>query len=416
MAAAIHLARDGQRVICLEPRMDFQHIVGESLDWSAPDLLAGLGLSMEELVASGAATYKRNVVLTQPDGSRRIYFPGSWVARWPLHVEIRTLHLDRQRVHAALQRSADERGVMTIHEKASAFDIQDGRIMALETSQGRRIRASWFIDASGSAASVLGREFNLACVTYGLHKVAIWTHVPMESLAEGTTLYMLSPNREYMEWIWEIPIRAGTSSIGYVAPGTAIKLQRAPGMTNSNLLERHLKAFPRFRTLLEHGIPETPSATSFRCRTFKGVCGKNWIIVGEAASQSDPITGNGVTAALRHAGEASAIIRRYRHKGIIPFSARSAYNIRVLEMGIFFNSLIEKLCYSTSLRARIGLFGAGRVYTVLAWLVNLAYSRLRPDSLIGTALFCYTLAVLRMLVWVSYRANCYFSKYSKGYV
>lgn len=53
IAAAIHLVRDGLRVICIEPRVDVQHIVGESLDWSAPDLLADLGLSMEELVASG---------------------------------------------------------------------------------------------------------------------------------------------------------------------------------------------------------------------------------------------------------------------------------------------------------------------------------------------------------------------------
>ena len=45
--------------------------------------------------------------------------------------------------------------------------------------------------------------------------------------------------------------------------------------------------------------------TSFRSRAYAGVAGTNWLIAGEAASMVDPITANGVTAALRHAAEAS---------------------------------------------------------------------------------------------------------------
>jgi hypothetical protein len=45
---------------------------------------------------------------------------------------------------------------------------------------------------------------------------------------EGTTLYMLSPENEYMDWIWEIPIRTGTSSIGYIAAGSKVKDSTSP--------------------------------------------------------------------------------------------------------------------------------------------------------------------------------------------
>ncbi len=38
-AAAIHLARGGLRVVCLEARESFPQIIGESLDWSAPSYL-----------------------------------------------------------------------------------------------------------------------------------------------------------------------------------------------------------------------------------------------------------------------------------------------------------------------------------------------------------------------------------------
>jgi flavin-dependent dehydrogenase len=398
-AAAIHLARGGLRVICLEPRESFHNIIGESLDWSAPQLFAQLGLTMEELVASGSATYKRHITVTAPDGSQQEYLPGAWLTERPWNVETRTLHLDRLQVHNELQQSAHAYGIVTLRERAIGFEIRDRRILAVETSGGHCIRAPWIIDASGAAASVLGREFSLPFATYGPRKVALWAHFRTEDWVEGTTLYMLSPAGEYMEWIWEIPIRPGVSSIGYIAPGSKVKLQRAHGLKNSDLLSEQMQKFARLSTLIKDAPPERVAVTSFLCRTYKGVCGPNWIIIGEAASQSDPITGNGVTAALRHASEASALICRYQHRRSIPALARTAYNLRVSGVGRYFNSLIEKLFYESPVRARLGLFGTARAYTVPAWLTNLAYSRVRPRRLLGTVAFCFALVAIRAVAW-----------------
>jgi flavin-dependent dehydrogenase len=408
-AAAIHLARGGLRVICLEPRESFHDIVGESLDWSAPQLFAQLGLTMEELVASDAATLKRHVTVTAPGGLQEEYLPGAWLAKRPWNVELRTLHLDRLPVHTQLKHSADAHGVVTLHDRAVGFEIRDRRILAVETSEGHCIRASWIIDASGAAASTLGREFSLPSVAYGPRKVAVWTHFPTKDWVEGTTLYMLSPEREYMEWIWEIPIRAGVSSIGYVAPGSKVKILRARGITNADILSRQMQTFARLGSLVKNGPPERVAVTSFLCRTYIGVCGPNWIIIGEAASQSDPITGNGVTAALRHALEASALICRYRQRDSIPALAKIAYNMRVLGVGRFFNSLIEKMFYEPHLRSRLGLFGIARAYTIPAWLTNLVYSRVRPKRFLGTALFCSALVAVRGAVWIAYRLSRFFA-------
>jgi flavin-dependent dehydrogenase len=408
-AAAIHLARGGLCVICLEPRESFHHIVGESLDWSAPQLLAELGLTMEELVASGAATFKRHITVVTPGGSRQQYLPGAWLAERPWNVEVRTLHLDRPQVHSLLQRSARAHGVLTLHERAVGFEILDRRILAVETSEGHCIRARWIIDASGAAASLLGREFSLPSVAYGPRKVAVWAHFSTEDWVEGTTLYLLSPEGEYMEWIWEIPVRSGVSSIGYVAPGSKVKIQRAHGLSNAELLARQMQKFARLSSLVSEGPPERLTATSFLCRTYTGVCGPNWFIIGEAASQSDPITGNGVTAALRHAEEASTLICRYRHRECIPILARVVYNMRVRGVGRYFNSLIEKIFYEPPLRARLGLFGTARAYTVPAWLINLAYTRVRPRRLIATALFCSALVAMRAVVWAAFRISRFFA-------
>jgi flavin-dependent dehydrogenase len=412
-AAAIHLARGGLRVICLEPRESFHHIVGESLDWSAPQLFAELGLTMEKLVASGAATWKRHITVTAPEGSQEEFLPGAWLAKRPWNVEVRTLHLDRLPVHDQLQQSARAHGIVTLPERAVGFEIRDRRILAVETSEGRSIRASWIIDASGAAASILGKEFNLQSVAYGPRKVAVWALFATEDWVEGTTLYMLSPEEKYMEWIWEIPIRPGVSSIGYVAPGSKVKIQRAHGLTNADLLLEQMRTFARLNSIANDGPPERFAVTSFLCRTYSGVCGPNWIIVGEAASQSDPITGNGVTAALRHAAEASTLVCRYRQRDSIPVLARLAYNLRVLGVGRYFNSLIEKFFYQSPLRARLGLFGTARAYTVPAWLTNLVYSRVRPRRLVGTVLFCSALLAMRAAAWVAFRLSRFFANRSR---
>jgi flavin-dependent dehydrogenase len=410
IAAAIHLARNGFRVTCIEQRKEICNIVGESLDWSAPDLFANLGLSMEELISTEAATWKRHITVTRTDSDKKEFLPGAWLADSPWNVEVRTLHLDRDRTDASLREIARQLGVSTLHERVADFAVLDEqnpgtrRILGLRTAQGTFVRASWFIDASGGDASLLGKRFGLKSVAYGPRKVAIWSHLPTEEWVEGTTLYMISPPGEYMEWIWEIPIRPGFSSIGYIAPGTSVKTQRGAGLRTQDILERQCRTFPRLREIVDRAGVHEAATTTFLCRTYEGVCGTNWVIIGEAASQSDPITGNGVTAALRHADEATTLIRRYRHRGTIPVLARAVYNLRVSSVGLYFNSLIEKLFYQPMLRGRLGLFGTARIYTLPAWLMNLIYTRTRPrGSLVRTLAIASIMATIRMITWAAYQ-------------
>ena len=410
IAAAIHLARSGFRVTCIEQRKEIDNIVGESLDWSAPELFANLGLPMEELISIEAATWKRHITVMRTDSGKKEFTPGPWLAESPWNVEVRTLHLDRDRTDARLRETAHQLGVATLHERVADFAILDEqnpstrRILGLRTAQGTFVRASWFIDASGGDASLLGKRFNLRSVTYGPRKVAIWSHLPTDEWVEGTTLYMISPPGEYMEWIWEIPIRPGISSIGYIAPGSSVKAQRGAGQGTKDILVSQCRTFPRLREIVNRPAVHEVATTTFLCRTYEGVCGTNWVMIGEAASQSDPITGNGVTAALRHADEATALIRRYRRRGTIPTLARTVYNLRVSAVGRYFNSLIEKLFYQPALRDRLGLFGTARIYTLPAWLMNLIYARTRPrGSLVRTLAISSIMAMVRMITWAAYQ-------------
>jgi menaquinone-9 beta-reductase len=201
--------------------------------------------------------------------------------------------------------------------------------------------------------------------------------------------------------VWEIPINPSTISVGYVATGESIKARRQEGQTVEEILRAQLGRFPRFESLLRSEI--SPLVTSFVCRMHGRVAGPNWMIAGEAAAMVDPMTANGVTAALRHASEASRLIIESRHRRRISIIGGSMYSRRVLGLAMFFNRGIERVIYEAPIRNRIGVLQAGDVYTVPAWSLNSIYSRLRPSGAIKTILFGCLLYLVRVAEYVLYR-------------
>jgi flavin-dependent dehydrogenase len=396
MAACIHLAKAGLQVLCIEPQGEGGRTpVGESLDWSAPDLLRALGLPMEQLIREEIATYKRHVTLKLRDGSSRHYVPGDWLERPPYNVELKTMHVDRSLLDEALRKIAIGCGVTVLQDKVVSVESAGRRVTALHTAAGARISSPWFIDASGAAASLFPRTFNLRAQHYGPKKVAMWAYFSVPELIEGTTLYADCGNSGYMQWIWEIPIRSATISVGFVAPGEAIRAKRQQGLTIADIFKEKLAQYPRFDCLLKYESEISPCVRSFRCRVHNNVSGPNWVIAGEAAAMVDPMTANGVTAALRHAAEGADLIIRSRHRKRLPLLARAMYNRRVADIGKFFNCGIEKVLYEGPIRDRVGPLTAGDVYTVPAWTLNLLYSRLRPKGIVSTLLYGFLLSLFR---------------------
>lgn len=402
-AAAIHLSKAGFRVLCIEPDLADADSVGESLDWSAPALLDALGLTMEQLIAEKIATYKRHVVLKLGDGCDRSYVPGEWLGRPPFNIELRTLHVDRSQLNRRLREIVVSQGVTFLPDRVAAVETDGRRVAAVTTQHGKRICSPWFIDASGSAASLFARAFRLPVYESGPRKVAIWSYFPITAPSEGTTLYADGVKPPYMEWVWEIPINPNTISVGYVATGETIKLQRQEGQTVEEILREKLGRFPRFVSLLESAPAIAPSVTSFICRMHGGVAGPNWLIAGEAAAMVDPMTANGVTAALRHASEASRLIIESRHQRQIPYLAAAMYSRRILSLAKFFNRGIERVIYEAPIRNQIGVLQAGDVYTVPAWSLNSIYSRFRPHGTVKTLLFGFLLDLFRGGEYLLYR-------------
>lgn len=402
-AASLQLARAGLRVICIAPTESTRQPVGESLDWSAPDLLKALGLPLEYLLETQMATCKRHVTVKMRDGSSEHYVPTPWLARSPLNIELRTLHLDRTRTDQELMKRTVEAGVTFVPDKVVSVERAGRRISSVLTTSGTQHSAAWFIDASGVGSSVFAREFNLRKIEFGPAKVAMWAYFPTPDSPQGTTLYMDPSPTDYLNWIWEIPINPQTSSVGAVLTGDMMKAKREQCLAVDEIYRLELAKFPRFQSLLRAAPIGQLNVTSFKCRVHLGVAGPNWLMCGEAASMVDPITSNGVTAALRHAAEASSLILKYRSQRRIPLPARLCYSSRILQTAKFFNGGIEKIVYEPPVRNRIGLQRSVTVYTDPAWSMNAVYARLKPFGAIKTLLLNSILGAFRICAWLFYK-------------
>jgi flavin-dependent dehydrogenase len=252
-AASLHLAKAGLSVTCIEPADAVRQAVGESLDWSAPDLLKALGLPMEHLVTERIATWKRHVTLQLRDGCSEQYVPSAWLARAPFRVELRTLHVDRQRLDQGLLSLATALGVTVVRDKVVGVGRKENKILSVKTAGGSMFAAKWFIDSSGFAAPVLTREFKLRAIEFGPPKVALWTYFTVRQAVEGTTLYMDPAPSEYLDWVWEIPINPDTVSVGYVTTGATTKAKRERGLSLDEIFREQLKKHPHFEPMLGAG-------------------------------------------------------------------------------------------------------------------------------------------------------------------
>jgi flavin-dependent dehydrogenase len=394
LAASIYLRQAGLRVVCIEPKPFPHSPVGESLDWSAPALLRELGLSLDELVDEQVATYKRGLrVLSfgKELFTKKVY---SWFANWPLGFETLTCHVDRAKFDQKLFEIAQNLGVTFIWERVSTVETQEDRVVACQTTNGQPIRATWFIDASGRA-KLFAKAFSIGKSEYGQQKVCLWTHFESESHSKSTVFHV-DNSVKYLSWIWEIAITPTKVSVGYITPADELRELRKSGQSVRQILAEALIKHERFAPLLAEQPDYEVSTCSYRSYVNEWACGPNWFIVGEAASMPDPLTSNGVTAALRHAQAATHLMQKAAKPGILSKRQQQLYNTNILQLGHAFNRNIETALYDWPIRQELGLSHAVDIYVMFGYFGNALYSKWEPQGWVGVTLFKIYLIGMRL--------------------
>jgi len=397
LTSAVFLRRAGLRVVCVDTRAYPHHKVGESLDWSSPNMLQRVGIGRESLIDDRIATYKKGIAVCEPGKPDWDVQPPPSIKRSPLRFETLTLHVDRTALDQRLYEEALALGTTFVWERATDVDVDGDRVRGCITTSGRHIEARHYIDASGTAL-VFARAMSIPTREYGRTKVCLWTYFKTPPLQRATTFFLDSRD-DYLSWIWEIPITPTETSVGFVTAADAIKSERRAGRSVEAILAAELSRHRRFDSLLAEQPDVEVRTTSFRPYVTTRVAGPNWFIAGEAASMPDPLTGNGLTSGIRHAQWATDEILAAGSAAEIAPRRRRHYSRHVLRLGRSFNAHIESAIYNHPVRWAFGMPNATIIYTSFAFFMNAMYTRFDPRGPIGMAVFDCLFALAR--VWIA---------------
>lgn len=183
-------------------------------------------------------------------------------------------------------------------------ECESERIESVLLSNGRRIRARWYIDASGHTG-VLRRALGIPTeVPTNLKNIAIWDYWTNTKWAEeigigGTRVQIMSRPHG---WIWFIPVGPTRTSIGLICPA---KFAKDSGQSPEQLYSEAIQADERISELVVGGLRDQAlKSTTDWSFLAKRTVGENWMLVGESAGFADPILAAGMT--LTHTGAREA--------------------------------------------------------------------------------------------------------------
>lgn len=304
-AAAIALAHGGASVAVLDrPAPPERPRIGETVPPSVVGPLARLGVwdafrADDHLAAPGtiacwgADQRYENEFIFSPYGN-------GW-------------HLDRGRFDASLLRAAADSGAV-IHRLAAGDQlVPDGSAWCAHLG-GRRLRAPLIVDATGRAARIgqrHGARPHRVDRLIGLVRFGPATHPEPRTILEATA---------HGWWYAAVLPRARAVTVFF---------------TDADLLpvgaaqrERHWVQ-ELARTQLVSGIMATAAATRIhiavaRTSALSRCAGANWLAIGDAARTLDPLSGQGLEAAMNSAIRAAdAVLGHGRTAALKAFSERT---------------------------------------------------------------------------------------------
>ncbi|MFN3729293.1 MAG: NAD(P)/FAD-dependent oxidoreductase [Fimbriimonadaceae bacterium] len=194
-----------------------------------------------------------------------------------------------------------------VHEGIAVKSIStDGdRVDSLELTDGRRVVADWYVDASGNAA-ILRRALNVPVTQpETLKNVAFWDYWQnaewaVEIGVGATRVQVMS--LQY-GWIWFIPLGPTRTSIGLVIPAS---YHKRSGQSMEELYLGAIAKEPRIAAWTKNATREGPvRGTKDWSFVAEQLSGPNWLLVGEAAGFADPILAAGLTLTHASAREAA---------------------------------------------------------------------------------------------------------------
>lgn len=288
------LAVAGLRVLVLDREPGPVFKIGESLLPAGVALCHELGLTAELLSGPYLTKYAARFVLTDSGEEERYPFAeGLRGGAGRSAYQVKRADFD-----ALLQRHACAGGAeFRFGARVTDIGLDDERATVLLES-GERLQAAAVVDASGQG-HLLSRRLGLRTAIPGLAKVGLFSHfegLPRRTGEEEGDITVLW-NADY--WVWVIPFKDGTTSMGVV--GDPAFIQRA-GKHDDERFANLCAASASHRELLAARRQLFPlqrrADFSYECARLAG---PRFVLVGDAAGFIDPLFSTGVFLAQQSA-------------------------------------------------------------------------------------------------------------------
>ena len=350
------LAQAGRRVVLFERERFPRFHIGESLLPHNVRIFDRLGIASR---LQRSFMEKWGVEFISSDGALRrlFHFDEAVDPRYPMCFQVPRSEFDLLLLEEASRRGCE------VHQEAEVRAVEqapDGSwlLRVAEGGATRDCTARFLVDASGRDG-VLARARGLRDMDPGQRRAAIFAHfrgVPRRPGRDAGNIVIVLMRDG---WFWVIPFSDGRTSVGVVADGRRIGEQGGPPEA---ALDRAIARCPAAFQLMQHAERVSPVyATSDWTYNSRGIAGRGYLLVGDAAAFIDPVFSTGVLLAMSSGEMAASILDASLRNGEIPASIQADYERRVTRhvrgyrrmVDTFYSRAFAQLCFFPARRLRL---------------------------------------------------------------
>ncbi|MGH8127127.1 MAG: NAD(P)/FAD-dependent oxidoreductase [Gammaproteobacteria bacterium] len=305
-ATAALLARKGRDVVLFEKGHHPRFHIGESLLPQTLPLLQQLGV-LEQVhetigIPKPGAEFCSD---THPNVQHTYYFCEAWDKDWPHSYEVRRSEFDK-----ALFDNATREGVRTFEGmRVGAIEFggaQNNRMHVKAEDGSEQVwSARQIIDASGRDTLLASRN-KLKEKSRKHNSAALYGHYRNVERKPGADEGNITVCWFKHGWLWLIPLRDGTTSVGAVCWPEYMKTRDCPP---AEFLQRTLALSPAMSARMQHAeLAGEVQATGNFTYSARTASGEGYLLVGDAFAFLDPVFSSGVHLALHSAFKAAEVV------------------------------------------------------------------------------------------------------------
>jgi len=301
---ASFLAEKGRNVCLLEKAYHPRFHVGESLLPANMPILDKLGV-LEQVDKIGLKKYAAEFnSLDTPLSQDTFYFSKATNSQQDFAYEVKRAEFDQ-----ILFKNCQKKGVTTLEGmtvKHVAIDKPIKTITALdEQGQQHIFQANYVIDASGRD-TVLAQQLKVKRKNTQHNMAAMYAHFSGVSRKTGKDEGNISLYWFKYGWVWMIPLKDGTTSIGAVCWPKYFKLRDT---SLDDFLQATLQLIPDVATRMQSAqrINKVQAAANYSYSSSQ-MYGEGYLLLGDAYAFVDPVFSSGIYLAMQSAIHAADMV------------------------------------------------------------------------------------------------------------